>query len=137
MIFAFVYVLVMGNIRDLTIFLAFQSASFSFSLLVRVCVCVCVGGQVGPPPYTHTLQKAKKRKNSTLECKENSQILNISDHKNVNKRKNRLTPLKLCSKKHHKKVMALREGTRRPSRKSHVPSMIWQRKDGRLKTNIN
>ena len=43
------------------------------------------------------------------ECKENSQILKISDHKNVNK--NRLTPLKLYSKKHDKKVMALREGS--------------------------
>ena len=50
------------------------------------------------PPHTHTHQKAKKRKNSTLECKGNSQILNISDHKNVNQSKNLLTPLKLCSK---------------------------------------
>ena len=39
------------------------------------------------------------------ECKENSQILKISDHKNVNK--NRLTPLKLYSKKHKKKSNGL------------------------------
>ena len=61
-------------------------------------------------PPTDTLE-SKKRKNVTLECKENSQTLNISDHKTVNKSKNRLTPLKLYSKKHDKKGMALREGS--------------------------
>ena len=55
-----------------------------------------------PPPFT---LERKDTENSTLECKENGQISNISDHKNVNKRKNRLTPLKLCSKKHDKKLM--------------------------------
>ena len=58
-----------------------------------------------PPPYTHTLE-SKETKKSTLECKENSQMLKIQDHKNVNKSKNRLTPLKLYSKKHKKKIMA-------------------------------
>ena len=47
-----------------------------------------------PPPLTHTHTR-KQRKISTLECKENGQMLRISDHKNVNKSKNRLTPLKL------------------------------------------
>ena len=53
-------------------------------------------------PHTHT-RKQRKVKNSTLECKENGQILIISDRKNVKKSKNRLTPLKLYSKKHDKK----------------------------------
>ena len=56
------------------------------------------------PPPTH--KKAKKSKNSTLECKENYKMLGILDVKNVNKRKNRLTPAKLESKKQDKKVCA-------------------------------
>ena len=59
-------------------------------------------------PPTDTLE-SKKRKNVTLECKENSQTLKIPDHKKVNK--NRLTPLKLYSKKHDKKVMDWRDGS--------------------------
>ena len=47
---------------------------------------------------------------SNLECKENNQILKISHHKNVNKRKNRLTPVKLESERLGKKIIALREG---------------------------
>ena len=62
-----------------------------------------------PPPHTHPRQQ-KKHKTSTLECKENGQILNISDHKNVYKSKNQLTPLKLYNKKHDKKVMDSRGG---------------------------
>ena len=61
-----------------------------------------------PPPHTHTTKQRKGKKHSTLECRKNSQILKISDHKNVNK--NPLTPLKLYSKKHDKKVLASRDG---------------------------
>ena len=67
---------------------------------------------VGQPiyvPSTHTLER-KTRKSGTLECKENDQKLTISDVKNVNKIKNRLTPVKLESKKEDKKAMAKREG---------------------------
>ena len=38
-------------------------------------------------------------------------MMRISDHKNINKSKNRLTLLKLYNKKHDKKVMALRKGS--------------------------
>ena len=41
-------------------------------------------------------------------------MLRISDHKNVNKRKNRLTPLKLESKKHDKKVLASKNVSKNP-----------------------
>ena len=54
------------------------------------------------PPPTHLQTdtiKQRKGKNNTLECIEIDQILRISDHKNVNKRKNRLTPLKLLDGK--------------------------------------
>ena len=54
------------------------------------------------PPHTHTLG-SKETKSSTLECKENDQILKISHHKNVNKRKNRLKPVKLESKNQDQK----------------------------------
>ena len=47
-----------------------------------------------PPTHTHTRKQRKVKKN-TLECKKNGYILNIPDHKNVNRSKNRLTPLKL------------------------------------------
>ena len=72
---------------------------FSFSLLSIVYVCV---GGIG-------IWKQSDTKTSTLECKENSQVLKISDHNNVNK--NRLTPLKLYSKKHEKNVMNSRDGS--------------------------
>ena len=55
-----------------------------------------------PPTHTHTLE-SKVTKDSTLKSKENGQILKISDHKNVNKNKIRLAPVKLYSKKQHKK----------------------------------
>ena len=58
---------------------------------------------------THTLE-SKENENSTLECKENYKILRISEVKNVNKRKNRLTPAKLESRKQDKKVLASRVG---------------------------
>ena len=61
-----------------------------------------------PDPHIHTLE-SKQKKKSTLECKENDQILKNSDYKNVNKRKNRLTLLKLESKKHDKKTLAPRK----------------------------
>ena len=52
---------------------------------------------VAPPPtHTHTLE-SKETKNSTLECKETGQMLRIWDVKNVNKRKIRLTLVKLES----------------------------------------
>ena len=38
-------------------------------------------------------------------------MLRILDVKNINKRKNRLTPVKLGSKKQHKKFLASREGS--------------------------
>ena len=59
-------------------------------------------------PHNHTLEN-KETKTSTVECKkqvEKSKILHV---KNVNKRKNRLTPVKLESKKQDKKVVAERE----------------------------
>ena len=75
-----------------------------------------------PPPHTHILQKEKKRKTSTLECKENDQIFEISHVKNVNKRKNRLAPVKLKSKKQDKKVMDSRKGSGGKS-----PSNDWKK----------
>ena len=60
------------------------------------------------PPHTHTLE-SKVTKNSTLECKENDQKLRISHVKNVNKRKNPLTPVKLESKKQDKKVLVIKK----------------------------
>ena len=51
-----------------------------------------------PSPLTHThihTLESKETKNSILECKETDQIFKISHVKNVNKRKNRLTPVKL------------------------------------------
>ena len=60
-----------------------------------------------PPSHTHTLEN-KETKYSTRECKKNDQMLRISDIKNVNKRKNRLTPVKLESKKRDKKILASR-----------------------------
>ena len=61
-------------------------------------------------PHTHSLE-SKESKNNTLECKENYQKSKISNQKNVNKSKNRLTPTKLESKKQDKKVLASREGS--------------------------
>ena len=46
-------------------------------------------------------------KNSTLECNENVQMLKNPVVKNVNKSKNRLTPVKLESKKLDKKYWPL------------------------------
>ena len=63
-----------------------------------------------PPLHTYTLER-KETKNSFLQCKENDQMLKNSDVKNVNKSKNRLTPVKLESKKQDKKVLASREGS--------------------------
>ena len=63
-----------------------------------------------PTSQTHPLE-SKETKNTTLECKENDQMLKISDHKNVNKSKNRLTPAKLESKKHDTKALTSREGS--------------------------
>ena len=57
----------------------------------------------------HILE-SNTRKIGTLKCKENDQLLRISDVKDVNKRKNCLTPVKLESKKQDKKVLASREG---------------------------
>ena len=65
-----------------------------------------------PPPHTHS-QVSKETKISTLECKENDQIFKIFHVKNVNKRENRLTPVKLESRKQDKKVLASREGSSR------------------------
>ena len=47
------------------------------------------------PPFPPHTAKQKDTKTNTLECKGNGQMLRISHHKNVNKRKNRLTPFKL------------------------------------------
>ena len=58
---------------------------------------------------THTLER-KTRKTHTLECKKQLRKSKISHVKNVNKRKYRLTPVKLESKKQDKKVTAKREG---------------------------
>ena len=55
-----------------------------------------------PPSHTHMLE-SKEKKNNILECKENDQMLKNPDMKNVNKRKNSLTPVKLESKKQDKK----------------------------------
>ena len=49
-----------------------------------------------------------RTKTRTVECKKQVQKLKISDVKNVNKRKNRLTPVKLESKKEDKKKIAPR-----------------------------
>ena len=81
------------------------------------------------PPHTHThTPESKEMKNHLLECKENDQIFKISRVKNVNKRKNRLTPVRLESEKQDKKVLASWEGSRRkfPSnnRKKPCPTYI-------------
>ena len=60
-----------------------------------------------PPPHTH--YKAKKMKNSTLECKENDQMQRISHEKNVNKSKIHCSPVKLEIKKQGKTILARRE----------------------------
>ena len=54
-------------------------------------------------PHINTLD-IKETKASTLECKENDQKLRISHVKNVNKSKNRLTPVKLETKNNIKKL---------------------------------
>ena len=59
-----------------------------------------------PPTHTHMIE-SKQTKTGTLECKENDQTLRISDHKNVNKSKNPLTPAKLENKKQDKKSIGL------------------------------
>ena len=69
-----------------------------FFLVFDCSKCVCGGG---------------RSVTSTLECKKSVQMLRISDHKNVKKKKNHLTPLKLYSKKQDEKVIALREGSGR------------------------
>ena len=61
--------------------------------------------------HAHAHNKAKKRKNSTLERKDIDQILRILDHKNVNKRKNRLTLAKFESIEQDKNLLASREGS--------------------------
>ena len=58
---------------------------------------------IGPPPSPPNTLERKIRKTSTLECKEKVQKLRILHIKNVNKRKNRLTPVKLESKEQDKK----------------------------------
>ena len=74
---------------------------------------------------THSVER-KEGKNSTLECKENGQMLKTPDVKNVNKRKNRLTPVKLESKNQHKKAFASPEGSGRkiPSNVKKKPRSI-------------
>ena len=69
-----------------------------------------VGGRPTTGSVTHT-HEIKGTKVGTLECKENDQMLRISDVKNVNKRKNRLAPVKLESKKQHKKVLPSQAGS--------------------------
>ena len=92
----------------------FHSGPFSLNsrvLFAFYSVCECGGGT--DPPHTHTHYKAKKRKNSTLEFKENGQKIRLLDVKNVNNSKNRLTPAKLESKKQDKKNYGLAGGFRR------------------------
>ena len=60
------------------------------------------------PPPTHQKAKTHENKHSTMQ--ETGSIVRISGVKNVNKRKNRLTPAKLESKKQDKKLLASREG---------------------------
>ena len=81
--------------------------SFFFTFKAKISDTPLFVQKADPPPsHIHTLTltlQNKETKHSTLECKENSQIFKISDHKSVNKSKNWLTPLKLYSKKHDKK----------------------------------
>ena len=62
-----------------------------------------------PPPHTHTLE-SKETKSSTLEFKENDQILKNPDPKNLNKSNNHLTSAKLENKKQDKNELASRAG---------------------------
>ena len=72
-------------------------------------MCICHASKnkieavkILPPPL---LSRVKYTKTSFLECKENDQKLLFQHVKNVNKSKNRPTPVKLESKKQDKKVM--------------------------------
>ena len=78
---------------------AFRDPKFSafdrFPCILECCVsfhCFLVRGWVPHPP-THPIE-SKETKNSTIECKENGQMLKISHQKNVNKSKNHCSPLK-------------------------------------------
>ena len=62
------------------------------------------------PPPLHTLER-KCTKTGTVECIESDQKSKISHVKNVNKRKNHCSPVKLESKKQGKKTSAEREGS--------------------------
>ena len=61
------------------------------------------------PPPLHTLER-KCTKTGTVECIESDQKSKISPVKNWNKRKNRLTPVKLQCKKQDEKMIAQWEG---------------------------
>ena len=63
-----------------------------------------------PPSLAHTHTRMKELKTGTLESKKEVQNSNISHVKNMNKKKNRLTPVKIISKKQAKKVVDEREG---------------------------
>ena len=98
----------------------------------------CRRGWVGGPPTyppsppTRTLE-SKEKKTSTLEFKETVQIFKISRVKNVNKSKNRLTPVKVEGEKHDKKVFASREGSdeKAPSSDKKKPRLAYLTLGGR------
>ena len=89
---------------------------FFVSLLSRV--GVGCGGH-----HTHTIE-CKETKNSTLECKENGQMMRISHHKNVNKNKNPFTPAKIKSKKKKKKKKTIKKMDSREGFGGKIPSVV-------------
>ena len=82
-------------------------------------------------PHTHIHTRMKEMKTGTLECKKQVQKSKISHHKNVNKRKICLAPVKLESKKHDKKIIALQVGLGRG-----VSSMHRGRATSHLSLNV-
>ena len=75
------------------------------------------------PPPTHTLE-SEEMKNNTLECNKNDEMPENPDVKNVNKKKNHLTPVKLQSKKHDKKTLVPQVGSDQDASNEHRERVI-------------
>ena len=82
---------------------------------------ICFQNRPTTPPHTHTSMKEKKKRHFNARNKFKTE--KIPHHKNINKRKNRLTPVKLESKKQDKKVLASRERT---STDPSIPSIVLE-----------
>ena len=76
-----------------------------YAIYINWCINQILAWKWPTLTHTHALE-SNETKTRALECIECDQKLRISHVKNVNKRKNRLTPVKLESKKQHKKIAA-------------------------------